>query len=492
MLASCSQEGEPAGEALPDGQYPLQIASVTLDVEGTAQPWTRVTETPDGSGSEWQEGDRIGVQAGTGTPGTYIVQADGTVIAETPVYWQSTAPATVTAWYPTDTDIDLSDQSQGLAYVLRARVQNAPFNQPVQLNFTHQLAKVRVVLNGTQAGQVTKVEVNNYPQCRNNRGSVEFDSRVPGWITMHKVNATTWEANVVPGPQIDPAAFIRLNGTSLATIGTGFPATLEAGKLYTIDLTVGEKLIDLSTYTGTSLTIGDKVILTGKNDNLQILLQGGADVTLQDVDLTNASGGPVIKTTVYGGNCTLTLRGTNKLTGTTVISPSSLSENDYGHGGGILVYKGTLTIDSEPGGALTIDRRIASGDSYGAGMNVRSGGSLVINGGDITILAVADNTRDSGAGIGSISASAETSIITINGGHITIGQGGAGSAAIGGGSNSDDTMDITITGEGTVITAERSPEASCIVGNIMSGTIRIGGGATVNGVKYDTEHIGEL
>ena len=488
MLVSCSQEGEPAGEALPDGQYPLQIASVTLDVEGTAQPWTRVTETPDGSGSEWQEGDRIGVQAGTGTPGTYTVQADGTVIAETPVYWQSTAPATVTAWYPTDTDIDLSDQSQSLAYVLQATVANAPFNQPVQLNFTHQLAKVRVIPAGTQAALVSTVELYGPATCTHSQG-VPTGS-VERWIKMMPVTRdgqACWEANVVPGHAVSR---LRLNGTTECTLTTAVDP--QAGAMHTVNLTVGEKLIDLSTYTGTSLTIGDKVILTGKNDNLQILLQGGADVTLQDVDLTNTSGGPVIRTTSNGGNCTLTLRGTNKLTGTTVISPSSLSENDYGHGGGILVYGGTLTIDSEPGGALTIDRRIASGDSYGAGMNARSGGSLVINGGDITILAVADNTRDSGAGIGSISASVETSIITINGGHITIGQGGTGSAAIGGGSNSDDTMDITITGEGTVITAERSPKASCIVGNIAFGTIRIGGGATVNGVKYDTEHIGEL
>ena len=42
LLASCSQDGEPAGEALPDGQYPLEISSVTLDVNrGHASPRRR-------------------------------------------------------------------------------------------------------------------------------------------------------------------------------------------------------------------------------------------------------------------------------------------------------------------------------------------------------------------------------------------------------------------------------------------------------------------
>ena len=74
LLASCSQDGEPVGEALPDGQYPLQIASVTLDVEGTEQPWTRITETADGSGSTWQGGEQIGVRIANGEPGTYTMQ----------------------------------------------------------------------------------------------------------------------------------------------------------------------------------------------------------------------------------------------------------------------------------------------------------------------------------------------------------------------------------------------------------------------------------
>ena len=246
LLASCSQDGEPAGEALPDGQYPLQIASVTLGVEGTEQPWTRITETADGSGSTWTGGEQIGVRIGTGTPGTYAVQADGTVSPVTPAYWQSTATTYVTAWYPTNETIDLSDQTGGLAYVLQAGVENAAYGQSVSLNFTHKLAKVRVVLDGTQAGQVTQVEVNNYTRCTNDRGTLISHGSDQGWIKMHQADATTWEANVIPGSAIDPANFIRLNGTAMTANLTGLPSTLGAGQMYTIDLTVGEPVIDLT------------------------------------------------------------------------------------------------------------------------------------------------------------------------------------------------------------------------------------------------------
>ena len=51
---------------LPEGQYPLEIARITLGVEGgEAQPWgtpqTRVSEAGDGTGSVFSAGDRFAV-----------------------------------------------------------------------------------------------------------------------------------------------------------------------------------------------------------------------------------------------------------------------------------------------------------------------------------------------------------------------------------------------------------------------------------------------
>ncbi len=305
---------------MPDGQYPLEISSVTLDVEGTEQPWTRITETADGSGSMWQGGEQIGVRIGTGTPGTYAVQADGTVSPVTPAYWQSTATTYVTAWYPTNETIDLSDQTGGLAYVLQAGVENAAYNQSVSLNFTHKLAKVRVVLDGTQARQVTQVEVNNYTRCTNYRGTLISHGNDQGWIKMHQVDATTWEANVVPGTQIDPANFIRLNGSAMATNLTGLPSTLGAGQMYTIDLTVGEEITELTadnrniTQDGYyrvrgsfpyNITISGNIAPTLYLENASISVNSGSAIGITGgaTPTIHVTGENAIETSISSSNC---------------------------------------------------------------------------------------------------------------------------------------------------------------------------------------------
>ena len=179
LLSSCSQEelGE-QGMALPEGEYPLRIGSVTFDVESSAEPWnaegpqTRVAENDNGTGSVWEGNEQIGVQIGSGQPGIYTVQADGSVVAENPVYWTSTALTYVNAWYPVEKTVNLRDQSDRLAYVLNATQDYVTYEQSVTLNFTHKLAKVRVVLGGTQAGQVETVEIYGITACTNQRGTV--------------------------------------------------------------------------------------------------------------------------------------------------------------------------------------------------------------------------------------------------------------------------------------------------------------------------------
>lgn len=53
--AACTKDELADGDRLPEGQYPLEIARITLGVEGgEAQPWgapaTRVSEIADGHG----------------------------------------------------------------------------------------------------------------------------------------------------------------------------------------------------------------------------------------------------------------------------------------------------------------------------------------------------------------------------------------------------------------------------------------------------------
>ena len=169
---ACTQDELTDDTRLPEGQYPLQIAAVTLGVEGgEAQPWgtpqTRVSENGDGTGSKWDGNEEIGVQIeGSTETATYIVQAGGTVTSNAPLYWSDRDDHTVTAWYPAgDGTLDLSDQqTNGLAYLLSG-TGTGDYRAPVTLNFTHQLAKVRVTPTGDALGEVQSLQLYTYTQC---------------------------------------------------------------------------------------------------------------------------------------------------------------------------------------------------------------------------------------------------------------------------------------------------------------------------------------
>ena len=248
-LAACTQDELTDGTGtLPEGMYPLEIAGITLRVESSGLPQTRVTENDDGTGSVWTAGDEFYVKfEGSDEVGTYrITNAEtGTVKAVEPVYWQSTGTAqTVIAWYAPDADaggmLDVADQTGGLAYVLKAEAPNVTYNggASVLLAFTHSLVKVRVALTGDKASDVTGVEIYSYTTCTHSQGTISTEDASQNWITMHQAdyNGTTyWEANVVPGTII-PDNFIRLNGSSVATV-SGI-TDLAAGAMYTVNLNV--------------------------------------------------------------------------------------------------------------------------------------------------------------------------------------------------------------------------------------------------------------
>ena len=90
LFTACTQD-EPAeqGNTLPDGEYPLQIGSVSIDVKSSAEPWseerpqTRVAENDNGTGSVWQwdGSEMIGVRLGNETT-TYTLNADKTLTTD--------------------------------------------------------------------------------------------------------------------------------------------------------------------------------------------------------------------------------------------------------------------------------------------------------------------------------------------------------------------------------------------------------------------------
>lgn len=238
LFTACTQdELAEQGTALPDGEYPLQIGSVSITAEVSEEPWTRVAENEtDGMGSIWQPYDAITVSL-NGETATYTY--DGSAwTSETPLYWKNTQTATVTAWYTspsatTDGTINLSDQSSGLAYVLQATAPDASYNNSVSLEFKHQLAKVRVKPSGN-IERIKSIEVYSYTTCTAANGTVATGNE-QGWITMKESDYNgekCWEANVAPDVKISS---LRLNGYKETLLGSAITST--AGALH--EITIG-------------------------------------------------------------------------------------------------------------------------------------------------------------------------------------------------------------------------------------------------------------
>ena len=292
--AACTKDELADGDRLPEGQYPLEIARITLGVEGgEAQPWgapqTRVGEAGDGTGSVFSAGDRFAVQI-DGEEGIYIVQDNNTIKAESPLYWSDTGEHTVTAWYPaTGGTLDLGDQSQSLAYLLYGSG-TGNYQTPVMLTFVHQLAKVRVTPTGDALGEVTSLQLYTYTQCTYEKGEAGQGSQ-EGWIEMKKCeyteNGTTitcWEANVVPDYTITK---LMANGTEVRDLSAAI--TPKAGVLYNITLDKDKGYTDdgQGNYTVTSAE-GLKNIakLVNEQWNLGINITLTADIDLSGIDWT--------------------------------------------------------------------------------------------------------------------------------------------------------------------------------------------------------------
>ena len=296
--AACTKDERTDGDRLPEGQYPVEIARITLGVEGgEAQPWgapaTRVSENGDGTGSVFDAGDQFAVQI-DGEEGIYIVQDDSTATSDAPLYWTNTIPnRTVTAWYPaTGGTLDLGDQSQSLAYLLGG-TGTGDYQTPVTLTFAHQLAKVRVTPTGDALGEVQSLQLYTYTQCTYEKGTVVQGSQ-EGWIEMKKCeytengNAITcWEANVVPGYEI--TKLMANNDNKERDLSAAI--TPEAGKFYNITLDKDKGYTDdgQGNYTVTSAE-GLKNIAKLVNEQWNL----GINITLTaDIDLSGTNWTPI-------------------------------------------------------------------------------------------------------------------------------------------------------------------------------------------------------
>ena len=500
LLSACSQD-EPTenSTALPEGEYPLQIGSVTLTAEVSEQPWTRVSENPtDGMSSVWKDDDKIGVRIGDNEEtGIYVVNVDETtgnitVTPEKAVYWKDKQSATIMAWYPVEEEIDFTHQDEGLTYLLKGTsTSNANYNTSANLTFSHKLAKVRVVLEGDKANEVQAVTVRSHLTSPNNQGDLgSLTSTENKYVPMMEATYNgqrCWEANLRPG-------YLEADNTFEVAKAEGDPVrvtldnnvTIKAGQVHTITIGVEQAPteIDLSTYESPTLAVSSKTILKGdgQQKNLQITVEADAKVTLENVILTPSAIGNAI---TCNGDATITLVGNNNLT-------AKSNGNVETYGSGIYVKSGTLTINGN--GSLNISREYAASDfwSVGAGIGAGNGANILIESGDISISGVPAAGSSSGAGIGSTTQE-NCGNITIKGGTIRIGKPSWRSACIGSASYKS-CGDITISGESTVITFTQGDYAPWGIGNGDSGTcgtVTITGGATVNGTRY-YDHAGTL
>lgn len=307
LFAACTQD-DPMGDngtTLPEGVYPLEISSVTLSTEvgsqprGADAPQTRVSEnTLDRNSSKWDGDEVITVQLGDNQTTTYkVVDADGMLeLTGKQLYWAKREDK-VTAWYPTNGTIDLSGQSKKLAYVLQATAEKAAYDKPVALDFSHQLAKIRVVLKGEKAGDVKDVKIESYTSCTNTNGTVSTDGASIGEITMYKVDNQTYEANVVPEEEIKR---FRVNDGEWVDLSNS--VNPEKGKVHEITINAENKFI----------LIGEEVKEYTVTKNKPVIIRGNATVKFKDYKVDKCYNGATIK--IESGSPTLIFEGTgNKI-----------------------------------------------------------------------------------------------------------------------------------------------------------------------------------
>ena len=465
LFTACTQDEQAErGNTLPDGEYPLQIGRVSITAEASEEPWTRVGESTDGQSSVWNAGDEFYVKfEGSDEVGIYKITdtATGAVEPVEPIYWKNTQPANIIAWYAKPklnayNWMSLRDQEDSLAYVLRATADNASHSAPVNLQFKHQLAKVRVVTTGT--ADVDKIEIAGMStECNIQQGEI-IEASGYDWVPMRRTTyqdgTECWEANVVPGEEIQ---YFIVSNTNLAISHSCEISPYinpEAGSVHTITITAnseGTQTIDLATLTATrEISDNSTYYVTGTGQYGIRVTNGEPDIYLEDAQISVSSGNAI---DITGGNPTIHVKGND-------------NEVSSSNGAGIYVAENsTVTMQ----GNSTEDALTCGGNNLSAGIGgymiddntACNCGNIVID--NVTLTARSGQTSNVGnyaAGIGA-AANARVGSISITNAIVYADGGGdgiaMGAAAIGGGigatSLSGQTeFDITISNSAIHVT----------------------------------------
>ncbi|EIY57708.1 hypothetical protein HMPREF1069_05023 [Bacteroides ovatus CL02T12C04] len=360
----------------------------------------------------------------------------------------------MTAWYPANGEIRLDSQKDGnLEYVLQAVVPAASYNKSVTLDFSHQLAKIRVELAGEKAGSVNDVKIESYTSCTNTNGTVSTDGATVGEITMYHLNGTNiYEANVVPGKTIEK---FKVNDGEWVALST--KVTPLKGQVH--EITIDVKKASLKPVDGKfTVNAGDDVLIKDYSGPASIVVNGNgnATITLDNVQLTTENtameinSGATVTLNVVGTknsltstngsgigaheNCNITIKGNG--TGNSKLTVSSGEGHNVGVGfitvlgnatynyGDIEISNVTLSVTASAGGGGTAGAAIGVTGSLHGWANWINCGDITINNSNITA-----NSKGGAAGIGTGLWSMQhlsMGVISIAGSTVTVTSGDNG------------------------------------------------------------------
>lgn len=252
-LAGCSgDELEGQGSALPEGEYPLRLSAEVGELQTRA-----------GGKDTWASGDAVGIRKeGEDRVARYVIGENNALNPATPnqtLYWRTTDPATIKAWYPYEaqTNVYIDDQSKGYAAFdfLYAEGEGS-YNQPTTLLFKHQMAKVEYTLvrgDGITYTDLVTATVKVYGEIRASftEGILAAADQRDGEITSYK-DGTSGSAVVVPQDMTgEPLLKVSINGNNyIYTPETEEAGNLVAGMRNTYRITVHKDRIEVASVSG--------------------------------------------------------------------------------------------------------------------------------------------------------------------------------------------------------------------------------------------------
>lgn len=267
LLAACDKEDmtHTEGTPLPEGKYPLVLTASVGEMQ-----------TRSAGKDTWTENDPIGVRIGDAGAkvGKYlVVSQDGSTLPASDgdaLYWQNTAPATITAWYPYAGKVSLSNQSNAsfvpLDFLLAETT--ASYEQKnVTLEFKHRMARVKYTLTNeagiTEADwENVKVAIYGYTTVKSDAAG-GLNGSNEEWIIPGKEDTWILPQDMTGRPFIKVSAMVDGSQREFVYTPTGDAAILETGKVHTYNITVLRDKIAVQP--GQSVAWGNGSGMNGEN-----------------------------------------------------------------------------------------------------------------------------------------------------------------------------------------------------------------------------------